>query len=79
MKNILTNWTFMRAFRLVLGIAILIQAVTQRDMLPGLLALFLLGTALANIGCCSSNGCAVNLNQYKAKKDFTYEKMDAEK
>lgn len=52
MKAILNNWSIMRGLRLVLGIFALVQAFIQKDITLGLLAGFLLLTAIANIGCC---------------------------
>jgi hypothetical protein len=65
MKTLLSNWTFMRALRLLLGIAAAVQAFLQKDPLIGLLAGFLLITALANIGCCGSTGCAIDPRKIK--------------
>lgn len=71
----------MRALRLVLGIWALVQAFTQQDVIVGLLGGFLLLTALANIGCCGSRGCAID---HKRKADSThkeikYEELDTKK
>ncbi len=69
MKAILSNWSIMRGLRLVLGIAAFVQAFIQKDITLGLLAAFLLLTAISNIGCCGLNGCAVNFKQ-KRKEDY---------
>ena len=69
----------MRGLRLVLGIAALVEAFIQKDITLGLLAGFLLLTTIANIGCCSSNVCAVNFKQNKKDKEITYEELDAKK
>ena len=79
MKAILNNWSIMRGLRLVLGIAALVQAFIQKDILLGLLAAFLLLTAIANIGCCGSNSCVVNFKQNKKEKEIIYEELDAKK
>ena len=79
MKTILNNWSVMRGLRLVLGIVALAQAFIQKDITVGLLAVFLLLTAIANIGCCGSNGCAVNFKQNRKEKEITYEEVDAKK
>ncbi len=79
MKTILNNWSVMRGLRLVLGIVALAQAFIQKDITVGLLAVFLLLTAIANIGCCVSNGCAVNFKQNRKEKEITYEELDAKK
>ncbi len=69
MKAILNNWSIMRVLRLVLGIAAWVPAFTQKDVMLGVLAAFLLLTAIANIGCCGANGCAVNFKQNKKEKE----------
>ncbi len=69
----------MRGFRFVLGIAALVQAFIQKDITLGLLAGFLLLTAITNIGCCGASGCAVNFKQNKKEKEVIYEELDAKK
>lgn len=76
MKSILHNWSIMRVFRLVVGIAALVPAFTQKDLTLGLLAALLL-TAIANIGCCGANGCAVNFKEIKKEKEIIYEELDS--
>ncbi len=70
MKAIINNWSIMRGLRLVLGIASLGQAFIQKDISLGILAAFLLLTAIANIGCCGANGCAVNFKQNKKERNY---------
>ena len=79
MKAILNNWSIMRGLRLLLGIAALVQALIQKDIMLGLLAGFLLLTAIANIECCGANGCAVNFRENRNKKEIIYEELDAKK
>jgi len=79
MKAILNNWSIMRGLRLLLGIAALVQAFIQKDIMLGFLAGFLLLTAIANIGCCGANGCAFNFKQNKKEKEIIYEELDAKK
>jgi hypothetical protein len=56
-QQIFTNWNFMRIIRLVLGLAIFVQAILSRDMMFGLVGLFISGMAVFNIGCCGTGGC----------------------
>lgn len=65
MKTIFNHWNLMRWVRLTLGIFALAQAFILRDITVGLLAGFLLFTAIANVGCCGSNGCAINQKETK--------------
>ena len=79
MKTIFNNWNVMRLLRLALGISALVQAFIQRDITVGLLAGFLLFTAIANVGCCGSNGCAINFNNTKKQREVLYEELDNKK
>lgn len=58
MSRLLQGWHFMRALRLVLGVAIIWQSAHNEDWVMatvgGLFALL----AVANIGCCGPNGCS---------------------
>lgn len=69
MKSIFNNWNVMRLLRLALGIFALVQAFFQKDIIVGLLAGFLLFTAIAYVGCCGSNGCGLNFNNTKKKRE----------
>ncbi len=66
----------MRGLRLVIGLIALVQSIIQQDITLGLIAGFLLLTAIANIGCCGSNGCAVNFKNKKKEKEVVYEELD---
>ena len=60
MKGILIGWNFIRLLRLVLGIAILVQGIVGNDLTSMVLGVLLGGTAVANIGCCGTQGCTIN-------------------
>ena len=77
MKNILlNNWTFFRAIRLIMGIAIITQAIIAKDILFGLAGFVFSGMALFNAGCCGSNGCTTTPVKTKNKtKDISYEEV----
>jgi hypothetical protein len=79
MRTILTNWTIMRLLRLVIALAILIQAVYQKDFALGVLAVLLMLSAIANVGCCGAGGCKVDLRTTKTEKEITYEELDNKK
>ncbi len=76
---ILNNWSVMRGLRLVIGIIAFVQSIIQKDITLGILAGFLLLTAIANIGCCGSKGCAVTFNNRKKEKEILYEELDNKK
>ncbi len=66
----------MRGVRLLIGLIALVQSIIQKNLTLGTLAGFLLLTAIANIGCCGSNGCAVNFSYRKKEKEIVYEELD---
>jgi len=68
----------MRFIRLALGIAILAQGIIARDTVTILLGLAFTGMAFANIGCCGSNGCAVNTRPIN-KNTLPNEEQDSPK
>lgn len=79
MKTLLHNWNWARRLRLVVSIIILVQAISVRDTVMGVAGIFLLGMALANVGCCGTGGCATK--PYTKKGDqlmpekVTYEEV----
>ena len=79
MNAILNNWSVIRGLRLIIGIIALVQSVIQKDITLGILAGFLLLTAIANIGCCGGNSCATNLSNRKKEKEIAYEELDNNK
>ena len=78
-KAVLSNWSVMRGLRLVTGIFALLQSIIQNDITLAIIAGFLLLTAIANVGCCGSNGCAVSFNNRKKEKEILYEELDNKK
>lgn len=79
MKAILNNLSIMRGLRLVMGLIALVQSAVQKDITLGIIAGFLLLTAIANISCCGSNGCAVNYSNRKKESEILYEELDNKK
>lgn len=79
MRAILQGWNFMRIVRLGLGIAILIQGVVAKETMTVVLGVILGGMALANIGCCGTNGCAVNSRPANKTQKVDYEELDIKK
>ena len=78
-KTVLNNWSVMRGLRLVIGVIALVQSIIQKDIMLGIIAAFLLVTAIANVGCCGSNDCTVNFNTRKKEKGILYEELDNKK
>lgn len=64
-QTILTNWTFVRFLRLIIGIAILVQSVALRDMFLGAAGLLFTLMAVFNAGCCGAAGCTTGSKPLK--------------
>ncbi len=79
MRTILQGWNFMRILRLGLGIAILVQGIVVKDILTVVLGVMFGGMALANIGCCGTNGCAINSRPTNKSENVDYEELDIKK
>lgn len=79
MRTITTNWSIMRGGRLVIGVIALVQSIIQQDVIVGIVAGFLLFTAIANVGCCGSTGCAVKYNKQIKESEVEYEELDGKK
>lgn len=56
-QSILSNWSFARFLRLVIGIAILLQAVISKDGLFGIAGSLFAGIAFFNMGCYGTGSC----------------------
>jgi len=62
MKRFITNWNFVRVFRLLIGLAIIIQGIWMQDWM-----ITILGTAFSlmpifNLGCGCHNTPSCNTN-----------------
>ena len=78
MKQLFSNWTFMRILRLILAIVILIQALYARDTTTAAIGLMLLAMAFMNVGCCGAGGCPTPIRKTKnnnAQKEVSYEEV----
>lgn len=77
LKNILSNWSLIRAVRLVLGVIIVIQGFIQKDYLFAFLGTLFAVLAFANIGCCGTSGCNTNIYSVNTKeKEVQYEEVN---
>ena len=75
-KAILTNWTFIRALRLIIGIGILYEGIISNDVLFGLAGLLFTGMAVFNKGCCGSQACYAPAQKTSAaEKDITFDEV----
>lgn len=62
----LSQWSFMRALRLITGLVGVFFGISNHDPLLGLAGGFLLWMAFTNTGCCGVNGCSVP--DYRSRK-----------
>lgn len=75
-QTILTNWTFVRILRLLLGLGIIVQAVIVKDAFLGVAGLLFSSMAVFNVGCCGTGGCAPTPKKSsKTIHDTTYEEV----
>ena len=81
MKELLTDWTWMRIIRLLLGVGVIVQGFNNGGALYFVVGGLLVLMALANAGCCGSGGCAVDTKKVNSKeeKEIVYEEVDATK
>jgi hypothetical protein len=75
-QSILSNWTFIRALRLLLGLAVVVQALVLKDTLLGVAGLLFSGLAILNRGCCGQAGCATPAGRSsRSNTDTTYDEV----
>ncbi|MBW7869098.1 MAG: hypothetical protein H3C31_12315 [Brumimicrobium sp.] len=76
MNKLVTGWNFMRVFRLLLGIFILIEGIRSQEnavlLFGGLFTLM----PLFNIGCCGPAGCSTPISKdSNLNKEIEYEEI----
>jgi hypothetical protein len=75
-QAIFNNWTFLRVLRLLIGLAIVAQAIVSKDSLFGIAGLLFTGMAIFNVGCCGVGGCNTPIvKKEKSLKDISYEEV----
>jgi len=77
MKQIVfNNWHFMRFVRLGLGIAIIAQAIANKDALFIFLGAAFTAMAIFNYGCCGASGCYTPIKKTSnTTNDISYEEV----
>ena len=77
-RIILTNWNIMRILRLIFGVVALVQGIMQSESLLMVAGVFILSTAIFNVGCCGAAGCSVpqKMNKNQESNQSDYEKLD---
>lgn len=75
-QTLLSNWNFIRVLRLLMGIAIIVQAVLARDIMFGIAGALFTVLAIFNMGCCGSGACYTPVKKDAAnKKEIIYEEV----
>lgn len=77
MKNrILNNWNLPRVLRVMIGIVILVMAISRADLASGIIGAVFTGMGVFNISCCGSGACYTPIkNSKKDLKDISYEEV----
>lgn len=76
MKELLTtNWSFIRILRLGLGIAFMVSAYMQMDIIPAFIGGLFIYQSVLNIGCFGGN-CALPTTKAKEQpQEVNYEEI----
>lgn len=75
-RVIFNNWNLIRILRLVMGIAIMIQAVMAKDVLLAMIGILFTAMPVFNLGCCATGNCAVPpVKDHSATNDIHYEEV----
>ena len=76
MKNYFSNWNFMRALRLALGLFIIVQGIKDQQWILAVMGGAFSLMAIFGLGCSSSAGCATPMySRRKKTEDVTYEEI----
>ncbi|MBS1773327.1 MAG: hypothetical protein JST82_10745 [Bacteroidetes bacterium] len=68
--RLLSGWHLMRIIRLAFGVIFIIQAITMKDILVGLAAVFFLYQGIMNVGCCGES-CVPAYDKSHKNKDVS--------
>ena len=76
MKQLLSNWNFMRLMRLGLGIAITVQSALAHETTMIVIGILFTSMAVFNIGCCGVGACSTPVRKSSQPvKDTEYEEV----
>lgn len=76
MKQVIfSNWNLIRVLRLIMGIAITVQAVMMKDVLFGIAGVLFTIMPLFNIGCATGNCVAPPAKEKTVTKEIMYEEV----
>lgn len=68
LNTLLTDWSFVRILRLVIGVSALAAYFSEHDSFMGLLGLIVTAQAVFNVGCCGANTCSTTKIRNNSKK-----------
>lgn len=77
MQRILTGWTFIRAFYLLIGVFVIVQAVMESQWVGVLLGGYFSSMAVFNYGC-AAGACATGYNRPRMQQQPAPETLDVE-
>jgi hypothetical protein len=82
-QRILSGWNFMRMLWLIMGVGIVIQAITERNFLMLLPGLYFVFAAIANIGCfsgsCATDYTSSSSNKKESVTEIEFEEVQSKK
>ncbi|WP_379043352.1 hypothetical protein [Pedobacter alpinus] len=64
-SNLLYNWTFIRAVKLLMGFYVSFEAIGNQQYVLLLIAALFLYQGIFNVGHCGANGCSVPKSSFK--------------
>lgn len=79
MKNrILSNWSFSRILRVILGFVIIAEAASGANIIGAVAGAIFVGMGIFDIGCCGSGACYVPVKNIKQEKitDISYKEIN---
>ena len=82
-SRLLSGWSFFRVLWLVMGMGMGIQAVTEKNLLMLLPAIYFVFAAIANIGCfagsCATGYSVNNNNKRETTTEIEFEEVQSKK
>jgi hypothetical protein len=82
-ERLLSGWNFMRVLWLIMGIGIVIQAITEKNFLMLLPGLYFVFAAIANIGCfsgsCATGYTTSSSNKKESVTEIEFEEVQSKK
>jgi hypothetical protein len=70
----LKKWDFNRILRILMGAAIIIQSIVEKEIIFGLVGAAFIGMAIFNKSCCGSGTCNINTVNKNVKGDTLQDK-----